>query len=129
MPLKNITNKKEVYYMALMISNFIIVLSTIFLSIALITPLFGGKLLVLTIIKYASWLALAVVLKIVVIKLQKEMLIGKKEYLLIYLATTVNIIFWISYPFNIIFSILAAIVLIYSYKRRTELEEGNDIQK
>lgn len=121
MPLKKITNNKDVYYIASMISNFILVISSFFLSVYLIIPLFGGKLLVSAIIRYTSWLGVALTLKIVLKRIQKKKRVRKREYLLIYLATAVSLMVCLTYPFNLVLSTLTAIILAFSYKTQKNI--------
>ena len=115
MPLNNIVDKKSICYILLMMANFFFIISIILFTIYLVCLLFSGKLLIFAILKYFSWILLAIMLKIVIRKIQNYNKIERKDYLLLYSILSINLFFSIKYPFSIILCISISITFIYSY--------------
>lgn len=98
MSLKKImANKEKLYSITSITSNIIIVVAVIFLLVYLVAPLFGGKLLINAIIKYASWIGIALALKIGLKRAKRGLRIRGYEYSLICLLSLI----WL-YGFHIL---------------------------
>ncbi len=109
-------DKEKIYKITSVASNFILVVAIVFLSIHLIAPLVGGKLLINALIQYASWASIALVIKVALKRVQEKRSMRLQEYSIICLMVIVNLWIWFTYPLNLILSILCVICLVFSYK-------------
>ena len=110
-------NKENIYKITSMLSNIIIVIATIFLVFYAIAPLLGGKFLVDAIVKYGSWIGIALAIKIVLKRAEKGVRIGAYEFVLLFLIIFLNLVVWFPYPINLISGSLCIMGLILSYRQ------------
>lgn len=118
-------DKEKIYKIASVASNIILIVAIIFLSIHLIAPLTGGKLLINAMVKSLSWLGIALAIKVALNRVQKDLYLRIYEYLIICLIVIANIWVWFTYPINLILNILCVICLILSYKSQREKKISN----
>ena len=111
-------NQEKVFDIVLVTSNMVLILALLLISIYLTFPLFDGKLYLTSILRYGSWALMALAMRIVLKRARKGLPIRAQEYLLMYLVLVFNFAVWFIYPINIIISIFAIPVFIYSYKVR-----------
>jgi len=109
-------DKEKIYKIASVVSNFILIIAILLLSIHLIAPLIGGKLLINALIQYASWAGIVLAIKVAIKRVQKRLSMRPQEYSIICLMVIVNLWIWFTYPLNFILSILCVICLVSSYK-------------
>jgi hypothetical protein len=114
-------NKKEIYGMALVMTNLFLIFSLLMFIIYLIAPLMNGKLSAHALMAYASWIALALVGKFFIKRVINELTIRWYDYSLISLAAVINLLIWFSYPINLILSILCVVGAAFSYKAQKQL--------
>jgi putative Mn2+ efflux pump MntP len=116
---KLFANKEEVYTVAAFALNFWLAVAVIFVIVYLVAPLVGGKLFPNVIMKYASWIGLALLARNVLKRVRKGLRIRAYDYSLVCLCVIINLLLWFSYPINIILSILSVVGLAFSYKAQS----------
>jgi hypothetical protein len=116
----SINSNAKVINIASVAANAFLILATIFLSIYIIIPLFGGKFYFNATIKYASWLGIALCLKIVLIRFKKNLRMRFFDYSAITLLLILNIAVWFKFPVSLFLSILFIIGLIISFIKLSE---------
>ena len=73
-------DKEKIYRITSVASNFILAVAILFLSIHLIAPLVGGKLVINALIQYASWAGIALVIKAALKRVREGRSIRLQEY-------------------------------------------------
>jgi hypothetical protein len=106
---------KEVYAAVFVIANLFLIFSVIMFSIYLAAPLLGGKLSVIAVIHYGSWIGLALGTRIITQAGRKGLPIRAYGYALLCLSCIVYFLLW-AYPLNIILIILSIVAIAISYK-------------
>ena len=117
MTLRKFGPNKDVLYKAVsFLSNVLLVLGTIFVASYLAAPLLGGNLSAYAIIVYASWIATALVLKLLLRRARKGLRIRASEYLIACLCSIINLVLWFRYPIGVILSILSIVGFVFAYR-------------
>lgn len=111
--------KEDTYKIGIFASNFLLALAVMFVVLYSIAPLFGGKLFVNAIIKYASWIAPALALKFFLKRLQQGLRMRVYDYIILCISSITSIVLWWAYPFNIILSVLTIISSVVSYRAQS----------
>jgi len=109
-------DKEKIYYIASVAANAIFIIAILLLGIYLIAPLMGGQLLADAVIKYASWVGIALAMKLILNRLRKKDHIRAREYILLCLVVVANTIAWFPYPLNLIIGTLGLIGIFFSYR-------------
>jgi chromate transport protein ChrA len=109
-------DSKDIYELSFGLSNIILVLFAIILSVHLAAPLLGGKFLPTALIYYGSIIVFALVGRRVFGHARKELKMRAIDYALLCIAATFNFIVWFKYPVGIILSILLIISMAISYR-------------
>ena len=121
MPIRNNwKNKEDVYSMAFVIANLLLIFSVIMFSVYLVAPLLNGKLSVNALAHYGSWIALAIGIRIVSQRGRKRLKVRSYEYLILCVIAIVNFTIWFSYPINIVLSILSVVATVISYRAQNK---------
>ena len=70
---------------------------------------------------------MAVVMRIILKRLRKELRLRGYDYPIICFVAIINLFVWLSYPTNIILSILTVVAMAYSYRAWTK-NKGQESQ-
>ena len=100
--------------------NCYLMLSVAFFLIHLFAPILGGKLLYSAVIKYGSWIGMALVLKHILKKLQNKMRMPPGEWIIVTIYCGICMFLWFPLPVNILFLFLIIISNIAGYKAQAK---------
>ena len=70
---------------------------------------------------------MAVVMRIILKRLRKELRLRGYDYPIMFFVAIINLFVWLSYPTNIILSILTVVAMAYSYRAWTK-NKGQEAQ-
>lgn len=110
-------SKKQQYSTASFLMNGLLILGLFFVSTNVVSSLIGGKFYPQIILKYLTWVFMALAVKIYIKRQINEKPIRIHEYIFIPLSTVLLIMIWYPYPINIIFSIIVVVALFVAYKK------------
>lgn len=105
--------------------NCYLALSIVFFLIHLSAPIIGGQLIYGAIVKYGSWIGMALVLKFILNKVQKKVKMNIIEWVLLTIYCGGCMFLWFPQPINILFSLLIVIANIGGYKAQAKWQGGN----
>ena len=119
-------NKKEFYNKIYILSNCFLVFSIIIFSIYLVAPLIGGKLLISALKGYGSWILVALGARILSQRARKGEKIMIQEYILGCILVVIYFILRFSYPYNIIFSFMAVVIMGISWRAQQRARDKDE---
>lgn len=100
--------------------NCYLALSIVFFLVHLAAPMLGGQLLYSAIVKYGSWIGMALVLKFILNKAQRKVRMNILEWVLITIYCGGCMLLWFPQPINFLFFLLIVIGNIGGYKAQAK---------
>ena len=107
--------------------NCYLMLSVVFFLIHLFAPILGGKLLYSAVIKYGSWIGMALVLKYISKKIENKIRMKIVEWLSVTIYCGICMFLWFPLPVNILFFLLIIIGNIGGYRAQEKWQGESSV--
>ena len=124
-------NRNEHLKFLSFVTNVGLILSLILFTSYFVAPLFGGKFAVYAVIIYASWIGIALVIKLFIRRSRKGDRIRAYEYLLGCLFSIVTPLLGFRYPIGIILIVLiiGGFFFVYRAQDKRKRTQGESVEK
>jgi hypothetical protein len=109
-------NKVEYFKSILLFLNAFWVFASMLTVFYVVVPLFAGKFSIYPVAVYASWVAIALVLKDHLKRTQKGLRVRAWQYILLCILSILNLLFWFRHPIGVILSIVSIVGFFFLYR-------------
>jgi hypothetical protein len=112
----NKINKKKLYIIN-SIANYYLAISILLFLVYFVAPIFGGKLFVKSLVIYASWIGVAILMKVYAKKIYYKKDIKKVEWFFYGAYLSICMFLWFPVYIGLFLSFCVVATLMMSYKK------------